>query len=251
MNFEQQARSHYKELTTNELEMVQFIIANKEVVVNSSIIELGELLLSSKSSVLRLAKKLGFQGFSELKFSLRESIQVAIVEPEDLVSKLKADIDRTFHIVGQTNLTPLLTQMKNARLVFLFATGFSQNNALKEFGKDLLVSGRSNMLISGETNLAISETFITKDDLVLIAGLSGETMTLKEVIPALKMNKVPIAAVTEVGKNYLQDHADYNLYYESSSIPSYHSNQMQVMTGLNIALTILALKYYEYAAFDE
>lgn len=251
MNFEQQVRSHYKELTANELEMVQFIIANKEVAVNSSIIELGELLLSSKSSVLRLAKKLGFHGFSELKFALRESIQVAIVEPEDLVSKLKSDIDRTFRIVNQTNLTPLLTKMRNARLVFLFATGFSQNNALKEFGKDLLVSGRSNMMISGETNLEISETFITKDDLVLIAGLSGETIALKDIIPALKMNNVPIAAITEVGKNYLQDHADYNLYYESSNIPSYHSNHMQVMTGLNIALTVLALKYYEYAAFDE
>ncbi|MBS7576735.1 MurR/RpiR family transcriptional regulator [Enterococcus sp. MMGLQ5-2] len=251
MNFEQQVRSHYKELTTNELEMVQFIILNKEKVVNFSIVELGEALLSSKSSVLRLAKKVGFQGFSELKFALRKSIQEAIIEPEDLVSKLRSDIDRTFHIVNQTNLTPLLMQIKKARLVFLFATGFSQNNALKEFGKDLLVSGRSNMLISGETNLAISETFITKDDLVLIAGLSGETSALKDIIPALKMNKVPIAAITEVGKNYLQDHADYNLYFESSQIPSQHSMHMQVMTGLNITLEILALKYFEYSTFDE
>ncbi len=251
MIFEQQVKLHYNNLADSEKIMLQFILKNKEKVINSSIVELGELLLSSKSSVLRLAKKLGFQGFAEMKYMLKESLQQTQFEPEDLVGKVKYDISRTFHICEQTNMTSLLTAMKDARLVFLFATGFSQNNFLKEFSKDLLVSGRSNILISGETNLALSDSLITNDDLIIIAGLSGETPGLREIIPILKLNNVPIAAITQIGKNYLQDNAQYNLYFESAKISNNSGMDLQIMIGLNVTLNILLMKYHEFVLYDE
>ena len=59
-DFETSVKLHYDELTEAEQEMTRYILNNRELVSQIGIVKLGTLLLSSKSSVLRLAKKLGF-----------------------------------------------------------------------------------------------------------------------------------------------------------------------------------------------
>ena len=69
-DFETSVKLHYDELTEAEQEMTRYILNNRELVSQIGIVKLGTLLLSSKSSVLRLAKKLGFNGFSDMKHTL-------------------------------------------------------------------------------------------------------------------------------------------------------------------------------------
>ena len=67
MDFDTQAELLYADLNDSEKEMIQYIKSHKQEVINMTINELAKILLSSKSSVLRLAKKLGFTGYSELQ----------------------------------------------------------------------------------------------------------------------------------------------------------------------------------------
>ncbi|WP_018664846.1 MurR/RpiR family transcriptional regulator [Heyndrickxia acidiproducens] len=168
MEFELSVKMHYDQLTDSEKDMVKFIMDRPQDVVNMNIVQLGEAMLSSKSSVLRLAKKLGYHGFSELKYALRSSMTISPLEPSDLTQLLKQDLDRIFRYIEQTNFQPFLQKLKDARMVFLYATGFSQGNFAKEFSKDLMNTKRGNMLISGETNLQISSSIITEEDLMII-----------------------------------------------------------------------------------
>ena len=79
MDFDTQAGLIYSTLSDNEKDMIQDIRNHKADVVDMPINELAKVLLSSKSSVLRLAQKLGYTGYSELKYSLKK----------DIVKKLK------------------------------------------------------------------------------------------------------------------------------------------------------------------
>ena len=72
-DFETSVKLHYDELTEAEQEMTRYILNNRELVSQIGIVKLGTLLLSSKSSVLRLAKKLGFNGFSDRKLQVQVS----------------------------------------------------------------------------------------------------------------------------------------------------------------------------------
>ena len=72
MDFDTQAELLYADLNDSEKEMIQYIKSHKQEVINMTINELAKILLSSKSSVLRLAKKLGFTGYSELKYALKK-----------------------------------------------------------------------------------------------------------------------------------------------------------------------------------
>jgi len=114
MDFEQRVKNKYDDLSENEKEMVFFIRSNVTKVVNSSIIELAEELLSSKSSVLRLAKKLGYHGFSDMKYSLENSLNASVYEPTDLMANLENDITKTFQYVQQTNFQPILDKIFQA-----------------------------------------------------------------------------------------------------------------------------------------
>ncbi|MEJ4291287.1 MurR/RpiR family transcriptional regulator [Enterococcus faecium] len=251
MDFEQNVRLNFDLLSDNEKDMVFFIRTHKAQVVHMSIVELGEQLLSSKSSVLRLAKKLGFRGYSEMKYSLEQSIVQSVIPPTDLIALLKDEINRTFQLADQTNFQPILEQLKAAKTVVVYATGFTQNNFSKDFVNDLILSGRPAMLISGETNFEMLSHTLTKDDFVIVTSLSGETPSIKSTIKNLNMNRIPLCGVTELGKNFLSEHSDFLLYYETRELPSNLIEGSRSMIGLNILLSILSRKYREFILFDE
>lgn len=251
MDFEQNVRLNFDLLSDNEKDMVFFIRTHKAQVVHMSIVELGEQLLSSKSSVLRLAKKLGFRGYSEMKYSLEQSIVQSVIPPTDLIALLKDEINRTIQLADQTNFQPILEQLKAAKTVVVYATGFTQNNFSKDFVNDLILSGRPAMLISGETNFEMLSHTLTKDDFVIVTSLSGETPSIKSTIKNLNMNRIPLCGVTELGKNFLSEHSDFLLYYETRELPSNLIEGSRSMIGLNILLSILSRKYREFILFDE
>jgi len=109
MNFEQHVEVNYDSLTMSEKEMLQFIVQHKELIVSKTIVEVGELLLTSKSTVLRLAKKIGFRGFTDMRYSIQDSIsKTKSVDKIDLLSQLQMDIQKTFRFATELDFLPIL-----------------------------------------------------------------------------------------------------------------------------------------------
>ena len=249
MDFDTQAGLIYSTLSDNEKDMIQYIRNHKSDVVDMPINELAKVLLSSKSSVLRLAQKLGYTGYSELKYSLKKDIVKKAVVPTDLVEKFRKEIDKTFEYASQVNFVPLITEIHNARQVILYATGFSQNNYTKQFSSELFMSGRSNYIVSGETNFEVISHSLTSDDFVIIS-LSGNTPGIRSIVNELNMRDISILSITELGNNFLVENSDYQLYYNTTEFPL-EDEHIISMNAVGIVLTILARKYQEFAFFDE
>lgn len=250
MDFDTQAELIYATLSENEKDMVQYITNHKEEVSEMSINDLAKVLISSKSSVLRLAQKLGYTGYSELKYSLKNSTIKKAVEPTDLVQKFRKEIDKTFEYADQVNFVPLISEIHKARQVILYATGFSQNNYTKQFSSELFMAGRSNYIVSGETNFEIISHALTSEDFVIIISLSGNTPGIKTIINGLNMKNISILSITELSKNFLVDNSKYHLYYNTTLFPL-EDEHIISMNAIGIILTILMRKYQEFVFFDE
>ena len=69
MNFDQHVKLVYDTLTDSEKETISYIRSNKATVIEMSISDLASNVLSSKSTILRLAKILVFRGYTDLKYS--------------------------------------------------------------------------------------------------------------------------------------------------------------------------------------
>ncbi len=250
MDFDTQAGLSYNTLNENEKEMVQYIRNHKQQVIDMPINELAKVLLSSKSSVLRLAKKLGFTGYSELKYSLKnQTVQKAIV-PTDLTEKFKKEVEKTFEYATQVNYVPLIYDIYHARQVIIYATGFVQNNYAKQLSSELFLAGRSNYIVSGESNFEVISHALTSDDIVIIISLSGNTPSIMQTVNGLNMKNIPILSVTQLGKNFLTENSTYHLYYDTTEFPLDHEKIIS-MNALGITLTILARKYQEFVFYDE
>ena len=248
MDFDTQAGLIYSTLSDNEKDMIQYIRNHKSDVVEMPINELAKVLLSSKSSVLRLAQKLGYTGYSELKYSLKKDIVKKAVVPTDLVEKFRKEIDKTFEYA--TVFATLISEIHKARQVILYATGFTQNNYTKQFSSELFMSGRSNYIVSGEANFEVISHSLTSDDFVIIISLSGNTPGIRTIVNELNMKDIPILSITELGKNFLVENSDYQLYYNTTEFPL-EDEHIISMNAVGIILTILARKYQEFAFFDE
>ena len=77
-------------LTPTESQLAQYILRNKEEVQTSSIQSLSEKTFASKSAIHRFCKKIGFEGFNDLKVKIAK----------DLVEESKGvpHIDVNFHL---------------------------------------------------------------------------------------------------------------------------------------------------------
>lgn len=62
-------------LTISELDILRFIDNNKKEILKMSIQDLSKAVFFSTTSIMRLCKKIGFSGFSELKFYVKEEIK--------------------------------------------------------------------------------------------------------------------------------------------------------------------------------
>lgn len=252
MSFEDNVKMHFDELSENDKEIVRYLQQNMADAINSSIIELGEATLSSKSTVLRLAKKLGFRGFSDLKFQLEQDYKADKIIPTDLKQQLHHDIDKTFEYSHQVNFQPLIEAIHDASNVYIYPTGFSQQNFAREFSNDLLIAGKKNYLLDGTTNFDRVTRKLNQNDFVIVVSLSGNTPLIKNAIKMLNFRKVPFCSITEFSRNYLSEHANYQLFYEASVIPTAEpGDKMSSMTSLPIILGILSRKYREFVLFDE
>ena len=110
---------------------------------------------ASKSSVLRTTKKLGFSGYSELKYFLRhtETSQQQETSDKDIFEKQLDDIKKTLEYMQSVNLEPINEMFDKSQTIYCYATGFSQKNIIDEFYKMLLNVDKRALVLPNKTEL--------------------------------------------------------------------------------------------------
>lgn len=73
LNFD--IKKHISKLNNSEFTVLDYIVTNQMKVKDMSIEELADACFVSKTTVVRLAQKLGFRGYSELRYELNRSIE--------------------------------------------------------------------------------------------------------------------------------------------------------------------------------
>ncbi|MDN6437426.1 MAG: MurR/RpiR family transcriptional regulator, partial [Lactococcus sp.] len=72
MNLEILITQSQKNLSDMDLEILAYVVKHQKQVQNANIIDLSKAVHVSKSSVLRMTKKLGFSGYTEFKYFLKQ-----------------------------------------------------------------------------------------------------------------------------------------------------------------------------------
>lgn len=205
----------------------EFIIREQDNVYQYTIGEIAERTYTSKATVVRFAKAMGYDGWKEFMKDYIAEIQYQ--------KKYENEIDYNFPFQEGDNFNTILDNMQQLQIETIRETrGLIQNYVLNQAAnrivnaKNIVLFGRSpndylaslfarklcaighlaRVAISGETGLIAAA--LGKNDCAIIISYSGNNPTKEPVdkIKILKKNKVPMIGITSGGRNYVREQID-------------------------------------------
>ena len=252
MDLQELVNAHQNRLSDTEREILAFMLNNEQFVADSTISALAHKTFTSTSSIIRLTKKLGFSGFAELKFFVKNSLSDAAAPNRDFLESGRSDILKTYEGLTNVDFEPILKKIESARTIYCYGTGFAQRTAIQEFSKSMLACGKFTHVIPASSEFRGSIGVMKPDDLVIIASLSGETESALPTVRALAARKIPMIAITALGVNTISAAADFSLHYESTPTVTLSAKEPYYsFVALTVLLDYTVRQYIQYIDTQE
>ncbi|SDF68558.1 transcriptional regulator, RpiR family [Fontibacillus panacisegetis] len=252
MNLEGLINKYYDQLNDNDLHIIGYISQNIELSKDKTVTEIAKYCNVSPSTIIRTTKKLGFSGYSEFRYFLKEEADrlKEIKVPNNQYfnsSVLLKDVQETIKLFDEDksleNIYKLFLESKN---IFAYGTGYGQNLMLKEFSRCLLNNSIYLNIIPSKTELELISQLITPNDLLIVASLSGKIESIDSLIKSIVVKKVPTISVTVFSRNDLAYLANYNLYYQVTNLNKISQLNNSSFCTLNLVLSLLYEGFTNY-----
>lgn len=231
-------------LTLSELDTLRYLDNNKDKVFDLSIQEVAKASFVSTATIMRLCKKLGYSGFSELKFHLKEEVaqQTAnrkVITFKDILDQNLEGIVNTIPLIDEKKVSAIVELLKTSVNVHFFGKGLT--TTVLEYGSKLLLShGRINIFYQ-DTHIAhIAADLMTKNDLLFLASLSGNTHQVVRMAQIAKSRGATVVAIVGNSVNSLSQYSDYcfNISSENSEKDDVDiTSRIPIMFVLNVIIT--------------
>lgn len=205
----------------------EFVLSEKEHLHEYTINEVAQYSFTSKATVVRFAKTLGFNGWrefmkefiSERKYQEMHKEDIEVNYPfteksslEEIVENLKTvqieSIKDTADLIDSKALKKATNYLLNAKHVVIF--GVSPNVFLGELFRRKMITIGKQIDIANPGEMGIISKTLGKDDCAIVISYSGNNPNAEPTcyLPLMLMNKVPIIGITSGGDNYMRQNLD-------------------------------------------
>lgn len=166
-----------KNLTELDNEILHYVIEHIDEVQDMGVRRLAKEVYTSPASIIRLSKKLGYAGFTDMYYSLLPLIKKA---ENELNTSNQSILHSSLESIVQ-NCSPEATKefidhvlLLKQQYIFIYATGFS-GIAAEYIYKKLLVLGRKAIIASGSDSIGVFENNLDDIGAMIVISKSGET----------------------------------------------------------------------------
>lgn len=240
-------RENYAKLNNNDLRIYSYIIQNKSEANELNINQMADGLGLSTSSIMTFTKKLGLDGYSELKYLIKWSEEDKNSSFDDNeIEYTKNDINLTMTMMSSLNLDGLFKKINEARDIFVIGNGYTQLNVAEELKRNFLNVGKILDILDQDSDYERYKGLIKEGDVLFVISFSGENEKLIDFIKSLKED-VTIASITKLSNNTISYLSDYNLSFVTHEV--YDFNQRMTITPISqyyIVIDFIILKYLSF-----
>ena len=219
-----------EELSMAERSVLDYLLDNKAVLKNFNVEKIAEAAYTSPASVVRMCKKLGYNGFKDFKIDfILANAKVPIPDNREYKDVIlakdsnygKAVIENNIRILEETlklhdaeALHSAAQIIMKARKILIFGKGSSYlvckdlEMKLRRINKFCIAQGESHEQL-------VDASFINHNDVIIFISNSGTT---KEIISAALLardNKAKIVSLVKLGTSLLAELSDIVLYTSS------------------------------------
>ncbi len=221
-------------MTPLESEIASYILNNKNVVTKLKIQELADILFISKSAIHRFVKKIGFNGFNDLKVSIAKEnadllennsyINVnypfqAKDNPRQIVFKLlelyEKAIKDTFEYVDLDQIKAVSQLIDSADVIDVYTHAHNSNIA-ENFQDKMLTIGRSVNCPSSFYNQRLTVLASDQKHVAIILSYSGKATFILPIVKKLYEKGVKVIQIGKAGSNYYSQYVTYHLSISDS-----------------------------------
>lgn len=219
-------------LTPTENILVQYILNNKEEIQKISIQDLAQKAFVSKSAVHRFCKKIGLDGFNELKVKLSqdmaekddEGIDVNFpfldndtqgVIAKKLLKLYESSIKDTYKYIDVEKLNKCVMMLHNADIIDVYT--HAHNIYVAENFKDKMLSiGRIVTCPASFYDQRCTATASSKKHIAIIMSYSGKATFLPVISEILYKRKTEMIWIGRAGKDIVPSYIKNHLYISDS-----------------------------------
>lgn len=257
-------REYQTQMTAAESEVVQYLLRCPEEAMELSVHELAERSFSSSATIVRMCRRLGFDGYKELRRSLQYELAVRKRSEkerrdeisredslEEMVDKITykniVSLEETKNLVDIPVLQQCVDLLCSARVIYLFGIGSSLCVARDAYLKFLRL-GKPCVLNDDWHSQLLQARNMSAGDVGLFISYSGQTVEMIECARNLKENGAKMIAITRFATSELAEFSDYNLYvaaHESLFRNGAMSSRISQLNMIDILYTAFANTDFE------
>lgn len=221
-------------MTPLESEIASYILNNKDAVTKLKIQELADILFISKSAIYRFVKKIGFNGFNDLKVSIAKEnadllennsyINVnypfqAKDNPRQIAFKLlelyEKAIKDTFEYVDLDQIKAVSQLIDSADVIDVYTHAHNSNIA-ENFQDKMLTIGKSVNCPSSFYNQRLTVLASDQKHVAIILSYSGKATFILPIVKKLYEKGVKVIQIGKAGSNYYSQYVTYHLSISDS-----------------------------------
>lgn len=205
----------------------EFIIRERDEIYKYTVGEVAERTFTSKATVVRFAKAMGYDGWKEFMKDYVAEMQYRKMHENDIDynfpfnenSSLTEILDRmetmqietireTKDLIHNDMLVKAAERIINARNIVIFSRSPNNYHAGSFARKLCSIGYLARTAVMGEEGLI--STALGEKDCAIIISYSGNNQTKNPIdkIKILKSNHVPMIGITSGGDNYIRKHID-------------------------------------------
>lgn len=216
----------YGELQGVDKKICEYILENKDDFIKLSISEMANKINVSTASLVRFSRKLGYNGYSDLKLELAKDINISenkysyIEEFENfdiknIILNMKNKniniIEETIQLNNSQDMEKIVDIINIAKNIYIFGVGASGLIALDFQMKLLRINKMSFATLDTHSQLTAS-TNLNKKDVVIAISYSGLTKEVIQCVENANSVNCNIISITKYGNNEISKLSNYNLY---------------------------------------
>ncbi|MGI8315828.1 MurR/RpiR family transcriptional regulator [Halobacillus mangrovi] len=211
MNLKERAHKYEYKMNDTDDQIINYIMDHKSEVIQMSIQMLAETLYTVPNTIIRLSKKLGYDGFSQLKNHLKEEVKEES-SPEG--SNVASNIKRTMELVDYDRLNKVADYLHKARRIYIFGVGDTLPFC-EILSTHLKIGGKAAEHFLHRHDAVYAVNHAKNQDVLFVLSMSGETKQILEIAELAKEKEVLVISLTHFDRNSLQEIADLNLFFHS------------------------------------
>lgn len=225
MNFYEKTSNAMLKLSSNEQTIMTYVVKNMHAVKNMSIRDLASACFVSTTTIFRLVKKLGYEGYSEFIDAIIETeaesrkIHIpSVIQNENYRDSYLKNIVEAVKVITDEKIEKFQTIMSRNPDIYIIAEGLSRE--VGRYFVRLLTTLGFNVsfpIESYEKNNTLKK--IKRDDVVLVLSYTGDNESVVHQLERIFAIATPtIMSFTRADNNAIQNMSDLNFYVFADQI---------------------------------